>query len=210
MPILYLPYFSHPDPSVKRRSGFLTPEYSNSTTLGYTAEVPYYFALAPNYDFTFTPRISSKHGTLWMGDWRHRLASEISAASTRSSSPASTRTPSTLDDIDPATARPARRLARQRRDQGLFSLSSWWRFGWDITLESDDQFRRFYKLDNILQTDRVNTRLPAGHQRAQLLRRDPLPLRRAAAGRPAAAESRVHPVIDYSYILEPAGARAAS
>ena len=38
----------------------------------------------------------------------------------------------------------------------MFSLSSWWKFGWDITLESDDQFRRFYKLDNILLTDRVN------------------------------------------------------
>ena len=29
-------------------------------------------------------------------------------------------------------------------------------FGWDVTLESDDTFRRFYKLDNILLTDRVN------------------------------------------------------
>ncbi len=40
--------------------------------------------------------------------------------------------------------------------KGLFSLSSWWKFGWDVTLESDDTFRRFYKLDNILLTDRVD------------------------------------------------------
>ena len=23
-----------------------------------------------------------------------------------------------------------------------FSLASWWRFGWDVTLDSDDSFRR--------------------------------------------------------------------
>ena len=41
--------------------------------------------------------------------------------------------------------------------KGQFSISSWWRFGWDITAESDESFRRFYQLDPILQTDRVNT-----------------------------------------------------
>ena len=40
--------------------------------------------------------------------------------------------------------------------KGLFNLGSWWKFGWDVTTETDDEFRRFYKLDNILLTDRVN------------------------------------------------------
>ena len=31
VPVLYLPYFQHPDPSVKHRSGFLMPSYSNSS-----------------------------------------------------------------------------------------------------------------------------------------------------------------------------------
>ena len=30
--LFYLPYFNHPDPTVKRKSGFLTPSYSNSET----------------------------------------------------------------------------------------------------------------------------------------------------------------------------------
>ena len=34
VPVLYIPYFQHPDPSVKRRSGFLAPSYGNSSTLG--------------------------------------------------------------------------------------------------------------------------------------------------------------------------------
>ena len=74
MPIFYLPYFQHPDPSVKRQSGFLMPSHSNSSTLGYSVEVPYYFALAPNADFTLHPRYFSDHGVLWQGEWRHRLA----------------------------------------------------------------------------------------------------------------------------------------
>ena len=40
--------------------------------------------------------------------------------------------------------------------RGKFKLSSWWSFGWDVTLESDDTFRRFYGLDSVLKTDRVS------------------------------------------------------
>ncbi len=72
VPILYTPYFEHADPSVKRKSGFLMPQPTISDKLGYSTTIPYYFALAPNYDFTFYPMISSRQGILWQGEWRHR------------------------------------------------------------------------------------------------------------------------------------------
>ena len=111
--------------------------------------MPYYFALAPNYDFTFHPKYWSNYGVLWQGDWRHRLANGQYTVSIAA-----------IDQGNDDTAltnvqRP--RLARIGPDQGPFSLSSWWRFGWDVTVESDESFRRFYQLDPILQTDRVNT-----------------------------------------------------
>ena len=34
VPVLYMPYFEHADPSVKRKSGFLMPEFSGSDALG--------------------------------------------------------------------------------------------------------------------------------------------------------------------------------
>ena len=142
VPILYVPYFQHADPSVKRRSGFLSPTFSNSSTLGASVEVPYYWALAPNYDFTFHPRYFSKEGVLWQGDWRHRLANgqyNIKFAA-----------------ID-QDGGPEAGWRGSIETKGQFALSSWWRFGWDATLESDDSFRRFYKLDPIIQTDRVST-----------------------------------------------------
>ena len=149
VPVLYLPYFQHPDPSVKHRSGFLTPSYANSSTLGFGFEMPYYFALAPNYDFTFHPQYWSKQGVLWQGDWRHRLANGQYTVKVAA-----------IDqgrDEHGATIAGDAGWRGSLETKGQFSLSSWWRFGWDVTVDSDDSFRRFYQLDPILQTDRVNT-----------------------------------------------------
>src|SRR6185312_9998016 len=73
-PVFYLPYFQSPDPSVKRKSGFLTPDYGHSSTLGYITGIPYYWALAPNADLTLTPEYLSQQGLLMQAEWRHRLA----------------------------------------------------------------------------------------------------------------------------------------
>ena len=57
IPILYLPNFFHPDPSVKRQSGILKPQLNNSNLLGNSINIPYYKVLQENKDFTFTPTI---------------------------------------------------------------------------------------------------------------------------------------------------------
>ena len=72
-PVAYMPYFSAPDPTVKRKSGFLMPWMSSSSTNGFGVEVPYYWALAPDYDFTFSPRLMTKQGVLLRGEFRQRL-----------------------------------------------------------------------------------------------------------------------------------------
>ena len=41
--------------------------------------------------------------------------------------------------------------------KGEFDLGSFWKWGWDATLESDDTFRRFYKIDDAFATDRIST-----------------------------------------------------
>ncbi len=204
MPILYLPYFSHPDPSVKRRSGFLAPEFGNSSTLGFTSEIPYYFALAPNYDFTFHPMYTSQHGVLWMGDWRHRVAiGDIKGQYTLKlagiDQDAST-LPADLN-LDPAKRDRLDGWRGSVETKGMFSLSSWWRFGWDVTLESDDTFRRFYKLDSILQTDRVNTVFLQGQSDRNYFATTLYQFGGLLLEDQAQSESRVHPVVDYSYIL---------
>ena len=59
-PILYFPKFFHPDPSVKRRSGFLQPQFNNSETLGSSLYVPYFKTLGPDKDITFKPTFFEK------------------------------------------------------------------------------------------------------------------------------------------------------
>ena len=48
VPVFYLPYFSHPDPSVKKRSGFLMPTIQTDNQLGETFSLPIYFNLKSN------------------------------------------------------------------------------------------------------------------------------------------------------------------
>ncbi|HEY7670452.1 MAG TPA: LPS-assembly protein LptD [Hyphomicrobium sp.] len=151
VPVLWTPYFQHADPSVKRKSGFLMPQFSGSETLGYGMTVPYYFALAPNYDFTFYPFYTSRQGVLWQGDWRHRLENGQYYIKLAGIDQDADDLPSAITDRDQYEGWRGSIVTK-----GLFSLSSWWKFGWDVTLESDETFRRFYKLDNILLTDRVN------------------------------------------------------
>lgn len=202
VPILYLPYFSHADPSVKRATGFLAPTYSYNSTLGYSAHVPYYFALSPNYDFLFHPHYFSKHGVLWQGDWRQKVAFGDVRGEFTIKGAAIDQDGSTLPDtVTPDKRRLLDGWRGSVQSTGNFSLASWWRFGWDVTLESDDTFRRFYKLDNILQTDRINTAWLEG-----ISDRNYFGMRFYHFGGlliedTAASESRVHPVIDYNYIV---------
>ena len=56
-PIFYFPKFFHPDPSVKRQSGFLMPGIINSSTSGNSIKIPYFAAISKNKDFTITPRL---------------------------------------------------------------------------------------------------------------------------------------------------------
>ena len=72
-PMAYFPFLSTPDPTVKRKSGFLYPVTLYSSIYGAGIQVPYYWALAPDYDLTITPRIMSRQGLLMKGEWRQRL-----------------------------------------------------------------------------------------------------------------------------------------
>lgn len=63
VPIFATPWFSFPI-STDRRSGFLTPTYGMSSTRGVDISVPYYFNIAPNYDYTLTPRVMTKRGVM--------------------------------------------------------------------------------------------------------------------------------------------------
>ena len=71
VPVLYSPFFSHPDPSVKKRSGLLIPSVSSDNNLGTTFSIPYFFNLSSNYDVTLTPSIQSKADDYYSINYRY-------------------------------------------------------------------------------------------------------------------------------------------
>jgi len=69
-PIFYAPKFSHPDPTVKRRSGLLAPSLVNSTTLGSGIIMPYFWNLGSDKDLTFTPKLLLNENPLFLAEYR--------------------------------------------------------------------------------------------------------------------------------------------
>lgn len=70
VPILYFPRFWFPAGAV-RQTGFLAPEFGNSSQAGLRFGSPYYWNIADNYDATFTPQLYTKRGFQLASEFRY-------------------------------------------------------------------------------------------------------------------------------------------
>ncbi|MFA5949644.1 MAG: LPS-assembly protein LptD [Hyphomicrobium sp.] len=192
--VAYVPYFESPDPSVKRKSGFLSPSYGSTEDLGFFFEVPYYFALSPNFDFTFHPRYMTEQGILWQGDWRHKVGNGEYSINLAGIDQDSSNLAAGNDDLDGWRG--------SLETHGKFSLSSWWSYGWNGVIESDETFRRFYKLDSVLLTDRVNDIWLAGLSDRSFFGARLYHFGGLLVNDSDQSESIVHPIIDHNYVFD--------
>jgi LPS-assembly protein len=69
-PIVYWPYLSFPL-SDRRKTGFLIPEFGQSSRSGFEIGVPFYLNLAPNYDYLVTPTLLSRRGLQLNNEFRY-------------------------------------------------------------------------------------------------------------------------------------------
>ena len=69
VPILASPILGFPIGD-QRRTGFLTPSFGLSTSVGTDIRTPFYWNIAPNYDYTITPRAMSKRGVMLGNEFR--------------------------------------------------------------------------------------------------------------------------------------------
>jgi LPS-assembly protein len=139
VPLAYVPFFSAPDPTVQRKTGFLIPTFSSSTVYGTGVEIPYYWALAPDYDLTFNPLLTTKQGVLLKSEWRQRLINGsyfIRGAG--------------IFQLDKDYFLNSGNLPGYRdwrgsiETSGQFSLTDKWVWGWDGTLVTDKTFIHDY------------------------------------------------------------------
>ncbi len=69
VPILFIPKLSHPDPTVKRRSGFLPPSFSDTKNLGSSISLPYFWALNDDKNLTINSRLFVDEHPLFLGEY---------------------------------------------------------------------------------------------------------------------------------------------
>jgi len=70
--VFYFPKFFHPDPTVKRQSGFLIPRFQDNSSTGLSFNLPYFLAIAENKDLTLTPRFYSDDKFLIQSEFRQK------------------------------------------------------------------------------------------------------------------------------------------
>jgi LPS-assembly protein len=208
-PIAYLPYFSTPDPTVKRKTGFLMSTISSSSKYGVGVEVPYYFALAPNYDATIAPMITTKQGPMMQGEFRQRLlngAYDIRAAGIYQLDPGyfvhSDGTPTPGD----------RRWRGSVESDGQFALNQRWVWGWDALALSDKTFLQDYNphLSRYRVTDAFQTGASEGVSQLYLTgkgNRSYFDARSIYFKGFSEADNQgqipvIHPVMDYTYTVD--------
>jgi LPS-assembly protein len=140
VPVLYTPYFSHPDPTVDRQSGFLAPRFSASKNIGFAIQTPYYWTLAPNEDITFSPIVTTDAGVVLMGEYRRRVSNGIFNV-------ALSGTVTDREDVNNMMSVTKEDQFRGHIDAyGRFDLSNNWRSGFDLQRATDKTYLRLYDL----------------------------------------------------------------
>ena len=71
VPVLYVPYFSHPDPSVNKKSGLLMPSITSDDSLGASISIPFFYNISLNKDLTITPNIYTKADNYFNLNYRY-------------------------------------------------------------------------------------------------------------------------------------------
>ena len=71
-PVAYFPKFFHPDPTVKRQSGFLKPQINSSNILGDSVYIPYYQVISDDKDITFQPTFFNESMQMFRNEYRQK------------------------------------------------------------------------------------------------------------------------------------------
>jgi LPS-assembly protein len=148
-PIAYIPAMEVPDHTVKRKTGFLFPRFSYAQKLGLGISTPYYFAIAPDMDATVSPTVLTRQGFLLEAEFRKRFHNGLVTlrAAGIDQLNKSVFTAGTTDHSEDMRGMVA--------SEGEFKINPRWAFGWDVMVQSDNNFARTYDLEKL--DDRIHT-----------------------------------------------------
>lgn len=138
VPVAYTPYFSHPDGTVDRKSGFLTPSFGLDSELGFSVGNEYYWNIAPDKDATIGLRAFTEQLPILTGQWRQRW--DQASLTVEGGITYSERD----DSIGGRTVRVNDEARGHVFAEGLWDLNDKWRTGMNVEYSSDDQYLRQY------------------------------------------------------------------
>ena len=139
VPVLYMPYFAHPDPTSKRRSGLLIPDMGNSSKYGLFYEQPYYWSISPSQDMTISPMVSAGVNPLVKVDYRKRFFSGF--IDLESSFTNEQEFNSDGDKFGDETWR------SHLYGTGRFAINQDWQWGFGVERQTDDLYDHRYDID---------------------------------------------------------------
>nr|WP_246365452.1 LPS-assembly protein LptD [Gellertiella hungarica] len=196
LPLVYLPFIEVPDHTVKRKSGFLFPTMRLNENVGFGVTVPYYYVISGSMDATLSPTYFSEQGLLLEGEFRQRF--ETGSHTLRFAG---------IDQRDPGTftANTSDALEDKRgmvQSVGAFRINPRWTFGWDVMLQSDNNFSHTYDITGANGSVHTNTAYLTG-----LGRRNYFDLRAFyfdvqdadPASKREDRQAKVFPTLDYDY-----------
>ena len=126
VPVLYTPFFSHPDPSVKRRSGLLFPRLLSNGYLGASIQPQYFWDISEHENITFNPIISAEKDIIYSAIYnKYFYRGELNASG------------SIMKDKDSDYNKGTRGNLFL---QGRYELNNYWVADTDINYASDDSY----------------------------------------------------------------------
>lgn len=141
VPILYLPYLAHPDPTSDRHSGLLAPDFGQSSRLGFFYQQPYYWSISPSQDLTISPLLATNVNPLVELQWRKRFFSgyvDLKASVTYEKEFGSGGSKFGDDS-----------LRSSIYGGGVFNINQAWKWGFGVERQSDDLYDLRYRLKNV-------------------------------------------------------------
>jgi LPS-assembly protein len=142
VPVLYTPYFSHPDGSENQKSGFLAPSLSFDSELGGGLENAYYWGIAPDMDATIGLEVFTQEAPVLHGEFRKRFT-DASVSFSGSITDSSRTERSAGNDIEVDDE-----IRGHLKGVGLWDIDDKWRAGFDAEFASDNQYLNQYNINS--------------------------------------------------------------
>ena len=155
MPIFYTPYLRHPDPSIKRQSGFLTPTSSLSKNHGFYISTPYFWNVSPHQDMTLTPHVMTRRGALLGVEYRRHFGNGDILFNN------SLGNIKKVADSSSLHKQHTHALRWHIDGKTRFEATQNWRWGIDIQRSSDSTYLKNFRFFNLENKNSLNSKMYA-------------------------------------------------